>query len=245
MNRLRDDSGSDPVSERGLDILRRTQATPNMPDLRRRVWASLQQQAAPRVSAGLLRHGLKGLVLGISVLTVAATAGAAIGGRWISSVTAPAETPAFAPRPRAPHVRVAAPRKLAVAPEALLNEPAAEPVATAPADTGLRATHRPIARRTAPPAVVTPPPRTEVLDALIALRRDHDPARAAGLLDQYLAGSRRGALREEALALAIEAADAGHDPAGARRFARTYELEYPGGRFGQFARNHLTAEAPQ
>jgi hypothetical protein len=80
--------------------------------------------------------------------------------------------------------------------------------------------------------------RTEVLDALVALRRDHDPVRAGALLDKYLASHGRGALREEALALAIEAADVRGDRLLGQRLARTYEAEYPQGRFRQFAHSH-------
>ena len=81
--------------------------------------------------------------------------------------------------------------------------------------------------------------RTQVLDAMIALRRDHDPERAQALLDPYLQRSRQGALREEALVLAIEAADARSDRARAARLARVYQDEYPGGRFATFVRSHI------
>jgi hypothetical protein len=78
-----------------------------------------------------------------------------------------------------------------------------------------------------------------VFDALVALRRDHDAAQATRLLDAYLAENRHGGLREEALALAIEAGDAEHDAARARLFAGAYLHEFPGGRFTPFARRHL------
>jgi hypothetical protein len=96
-------------------------------------------------------------------------------------------------------------------------------------------------------AVASPMPslsmtaRSLVLDAMIALRTDGDPARAAVLLNRYLAthpSGNQGTLREEALVLSIEAADARADRAAARDFARVYQSEYPGGRFGAFARTH-------
>ena len=74
---------------------------------------------------------------------------------------------------------------------------------------------------------------------MIALRRDHDADRAGQLLDRYLAARPHGALREEALALAIEAADARGDRAGVSNWARTYQTDYPTGRFAGFARSHL------
>lgn len=84
--------------------------------------------------------------------------------------------------------------------------------------------------------------RTQVLDAMVALRRDHDGARAGLLLDAYLKEHPRGVLREEALVLAVEAADARGDGATARRLARTYQDTYPGGRFSAFARDRAAAE---
>jgi hypothetical protein len=81
--------------------------------------------------------------------------------------------------------------------------------------------------------------RTEVLDALVALRREHDAVRAGALLTRYLAAHPNGALREEALALAIEAADARGDKLGARQLAQTYQGEFPAGRFLAFARSHI------
>jgi hypothetical protein len=80
--------------------------------------------------------------------------------------------------------------------------------------------------------------RTEVLDAMIALRRNHDPERAAVLLEKYLSAHPRGALHEEALALAIEAADARADRASAQSLARLYQARYPRGRFLSFAQSH-------
>ena len=86
--------------------------------------------------------------------------------------------------------------------------------------------------------------RTQVLDALVALRRDRDGVRAGMLLDEYLSGFPRGVLREEALVLAIEAAAARGDGAAARRLASSYQAAYPGGRFSAFAGRHAGAGQP-
>jgi hypothetical protein len=86
--------------------------------------------------------------------------------------------------------------------------------------------------------------RTEVLDAMVALRRDHDAVRAGALLDDYLTAHPRGVLREEALVLAVEAADARGDAGTARRLARAYQAAFPGGRFTPFARDRADAERP-
>ena len=77
-----------------------------------------------------------------------------------------------------------------------------------------------------------------MLDALVALRREHDPVRAGTLLARYLSAHPRGALREEALVLAIEAADARGDRAGGVQLAQAYQAEFPAGRFLPFARSH-------
>jgi hypothetical protein len=245
MNRLLDESGADPVSERGREILRGAAASPSTLDLKRRVWASLQRTPAVS-SAGARRPGLKASVLALGVIAIAATAGATIGRRWIASATGPTIAPAsphVAPEPA--HPRSAPPlRPAAAAPiqSAIAPVPAAPP--SVPAEpVARRAPRASIAHVAPPPPAVAPPARTEVLDALIALRREHDAVRAGALLDHYLGANRRAPLREEALVLAIEAADARHDQAGARRFARAYEGEFPGGRFAKFARDHLISSA--
>ena len=104
--------------------------------------------------------------------------------------------------------------------------------------------------RSAPKKLASLPPsaasvareRTEVLDALVALRREHDPVRAGTLLARYLSAHPRGALREEALVLAIEAADARGDRTGGEQLAQAYQTEFPAGRFLPFARSHTDGQ---
>ena len=67
-----------------------------------------------------------------------------------------------------------------------------------------------------------------------ALRLDHDPVRARGLLAKYLERHPNGALAEEALALTIEAAVAHHDGDAAALGAR-YLRRYPAGPFRALA----------
>jgi hypothetical protein len=251
MDRLRDEAGWDAVSERGIELLRRVPASPSRPDLRRRVWAGLQEIF---VSAAVAPHHarLKALALGIVVVASAASAGAAIGGRWIAPRIDRAVAPLAAARTDVqPHRHRTAIRRIADAWEPaeaaapVAAEPtAAEPVMAAPgADLRAPSQLAQLARPARHGAVQAPEGRTEVLDALVALRRDHDAERAAGLLDRYLVANRHGALREEALVLAIEAADTRGDGVGARRMARLYLFEFPTGRFGQFAGQHLSPPA--
>ena len=73
-----------------------------------------------------------------------------------------------------------------------------------------------------------------VLAGMRALRVDHDPVRARGLLSRYLDRRPYGALAEEALALTIEAAVAHHDADAAALGAR-YLRRYPAGPFRALA----------
>jgi hypothetical protein len=69
-----------------------------------------------------------------------------------------------------------------------------------------------------------------VLAGMRALRVDHDPVRARGLLARYLERRPSGALAEEALALTIEAALA-HQDDDAPALGALYLRRYPGGPF--------------
>jgi hypothetical protein len=75
---------------------------------------------------------------------------------------------------------------------------------------------------------------SQVLEAVRALRKRGDAAHAQVLLDQYLTTHPGGALTEDALALAIEAASARHDPRAAD-YARRYLARFPNGRFRAIA----------
>jgi hypothetical protein len=73
-----------------------------------------------------------------------------------------------------------------------------------------------------------------VLAGMRALRVDHDPVRARGLLARYLERHPNGALAEEALALTIEAAMA-HRDGDAPALGVRYLRRYPGGPFRELA----------
>jgi hypothetical protein len=68
-----------------------------------------------------------------------------------------------------------------------------------------------------------------------ALRSDHDPRRALGLLDEYLRRYPDGQLSAEALALSIEAAASLGDRRAGALGAR-YLARYPDGRYREAAR---------
>lgn len=75
---------------------------------------------------------------------------------------------------------------------------------------------------------------SRVVDAVRALRQEHDPLAAHRLLSEYLQVYPHGALSEEATALSVEAAEESGDP-NAPAFAVRYLQEYPRGRFRRAA----------
>jgi outer membrane protein assembly factor BamD (BamD/ComL family) len=80
-----------------------------------------------------------------------------------------------------------------------------------------------------------------VVDAVRALRRDHDPRRAGSLAQEVLQRYPHGAQVEEAMAIAMEAAFADGDATGARHWAERYLGTFGTGRFADRARQVLAA----
>ena len=220
MNRLREESGLDPISEKGIEMLRSVRPTASSPLLKRRVWAALQEStiALPaRQRSSMLRV----VVVGVGLVAFTATAAATIGGRRIvariEKFLGPRIDVGVCAAPRAERtkpVRVVA--EAAKAPEEMLPESAAPEVSVEADSHALVAGSPPVppARgavrpsRTVPLAAETTRERAQVWEALVALRRDHDPNHAAALLNHELEANPHGVLRQEALVLAIEAADA-------------------------------------
>lgn len=176
---------------------------------------------------GARRLGLRPAWLGAGVLLLAASAAAAAGYGWLDSASPERVAPPVAPvvPPRAPVV--VAPRAPAPLPVAEVTPP------PAPETLPEKASEAPASK---PRAGEDP---TQVAEAVRALRKQGDPARAQALLDQYLRGNPRGALAEDALALSIEAAAARKDPRAAE-YARRYLARYPNGRFRAAAERALS-----
>ena len=253
MNRLREESGLDPISERGIGMLRSVRPTASSPLLKRRVWAALQEStiASPaRQRSSLLRVA----VVGVGLVAFTATAAATIGGRRIAARIEKFWGPlssvgvgATAPRAeRTKPVRIVAEADsapdVATVPEVAAIEapvkadsrmPLSGSLASSPAHSAPRSS------RAVPLAAETTRERAQVWEALVALRRDHDPNHAAALLNHELEANPHGVLRQEAFVLAIEAADVRGDRRGAETFARAYQREFPSGRFKQLAQRYL------
>jgi outer membrane protein assembly factor BamD (BamD/ComL family) len=81
------------------------------------------------------------------------------------------------------------------------------------------------------------------MDAVKALRQDHDPAEARRLLREYLRLYPHGSLAEEARALSFEAARAAHSP-DAVTLANDYLTLYPQGRFRKAAEKTALSATP-
>jgi hypothetical protein len=186
---------------------------------------------------------LRGPALIVALLFIGtATAGAAVGYDWggSSAEQERAADPAATLDTNAPARPITATRATVdppKPPEAKPEPEAARPMAVdSPArraeERSSKAARTAVARSSSAAEKALPPGEdpAPVLEAIRALRRSGDPARAQKLLDEYLASNPRGALSEDALGLAIEAAAARHDPRAAD-YARRYLARFPNGRF--------------
>lgn len=104
----------------------------------------------------------------------------------------------------------------------------------------LRATNA--APKSAPAEVVQPDGESALMvEAVRALRRDRDPARALSLAETAMDRYPRGAQAEEAMALGMEAASATGDDATAHRLAERYLTSFRGGHFADRAQQIVSA----
>ncbi|HVV51755.1 MAG TPA: hypothetical protein VHO06_18955 [Polyangia bacterium] len=166
----------------------------------------------------LLRPAFTLAVLLLAGIATAATAAPRLRLLHWGWLSAQKTAPPVQPQP-SPLIRTAAPSW-------------AEPPAEAPPPDPRPPASRPHARagaRESPARVVA---------AVRALRSEDDPARAQRLALEYLRVYPRGALAEEALAIAIDAGARCQDPQIGRLAAR-YLRSYPNGRFRQVAQEAL------
>jgi hypothetical protein len=169
---------------------------------------------------------------------------ATMAGRLIVERRAPIAAPAPSRTPArvAAQPAVAAPIVVPVAPP-----PPSVNVPSVAVPARVRVTRAPRVEAAAPPRQPpsAPPGKSDgaalLSDALVALRRDHDLARAARRADTYLARHGDGDLVEEALAIAVEAAAARGDVAAAAAYADRYLTLFPDGRFAGWMRRYTPA----
>lgn len=200
-----------------------------------------KQSLGVKLAATHQQRGLRLLrpIVGVALLFAGTAAAATLGERiWSESVEQAEQAP--------PEVAVA--RSVAPSKPARGTRPAPAPLPTAPAELApVPAAPSPKRAGTAPQRQATAPQKRlgrtsedprPVADALRALRKERDPARAQSLLNEYMRSNPHGALSEEALALSIEAAHARKDPA-AKAHARRYLARYPRGRHRRLAERAL------
>lgn len=230
MQRLRDASARSGSPEAELaQAIAAMPAVTATPARQQRILAAVTARGRWRrwSAAALLRPAIAGTLL---LVAGASGAAATVGHAWVThtwqELTGRRVAPVSAPV-RPPAIVVAPP----------VAEPALSvrlPVEPAPP------VHAPAVRAPAHPRLARGEDPTPLVEAVRALRSEHDARRAARLLDAYLRSYPRGALAEEALALQIEAAATLKSPRAAE-FARQYLRLYPGGRFQPAARQALDA----
>jgi len=214
--------------------------------MKRRVWARLAEArstgAAARPVGNFVVWRRSAVVTLVLVLSTA-TAGAVIGRRVMSHRFTSSVSREHAALEAQPGTHQRAQRQPAVIDDLPLpseDEPPAE--VAGPIETRHRAgvhsphgTDRSALERSVSRSVVDEQAAHQLLvDAMLALRRARDFPRAGDLLEQYLTKYPRGALREEAIALAVEAAAARTDFARRDYWASVYLKDYPTGRFRGF-----------
>jgi len=191
---------------------------------------SMQSRISRALAAGGgRRRSLRPALLGVAGLLLAATAAAASYSMWAPGVAKTAAPSLLVPSESTASHAVPAPAPVAEPEREPEPEPAAADAAPAPAPSVKRLLEKP--RPGEDPS--------QVAEAVRALRKQGDSARAQALLDQYLKSNPRGALAEDALALSIEAAAARKDPRAAD-YARRYLARYPNGRFRSVAERALS-----
>jgi hypothetical protein len=237
MRRLRDQvDAADPIVARAAKMLGAAEPFVASDATRRRILASVVRETPPR------RQGWKWIaspaIIG-AVLLGTTIAGATLERAWITqtyrSLVALASITGTRPASE-PETQPALSRKAPGGPES--------PAAGTPVESLPRAPQAFSATPGAPVASSSGDGATLVLSAIGVLRREHDPARAGRMLSEYLRKHPRGALREEAMALSIEAAMARDDARASQQLAARYERAYPKGRFLSISRAALGQPSP-
>jgi hypothetical protein len=224
MKRLKDEASADVSVQQAVVLLSAVTLPRDSQARRSRIYRAITgEPRTPRLR--WWRH----LVVAAAVFALTALASAAM------LRARQRRAPGTAPAPSG----TIAPRRLAVT--STVQQPEAKPTALCAPPHGAtrhRAISAPSKDSSAPtsPAPVEAAPASDLRESMLvrlavtALRQDHDPDRAGDLLEAYRRDFPAGALAEEALALAIEAAIARSNP-DALRLADEYLSRFPAGRF--------------
>jgi hypothetical protein len=236
MERLRDQASSDdPTVARAASLLA---AMPPLDPTNLRMRApSLERAGRPPVRR-------LGLALAVALLLASLAAAGATTlrrvGFWARTggvLGAPASVaPSSGVRSRPSRVTDTAPQPSSAGADPLQLAPAQVPAVPQELAGATPESSRPVAQNAGPSE------STLIVDAVRALRREGDPARAQALAEEALRRYPRGAQVEEASALVFEAALALGDQVGARRAAQRYLTSFPRGRFADRARRALGNE---
>jgi hypothetical protein len=250
MKRLRDEPAADPTCARGRRLLCSGSPSPRRPspEMKRRVWARLVEARTTTASARTTTRAVvtrRSAILMLLLVLSTATAGAVIGQRVMSRghtslanndhlavVARPAGHQRSHTQPQAVDDVLFPPTNNLSADVAVPIEPHRRVAVHSSRGTDRSAPDKSVAR-----SVVDQKEQAGhqlVVDAMLALRRTQDFRRAGALLEDYLTKYPRGALREEAIALAVEAAAARADLARSDYWASLYLKSYPAGRFRGF-----------
>jgi hypothetical protein len=217
----------DDAEARLIDLLRAADAT-TLPESQKQM--SLAAILNPPRERSPRRPRLRRPAMALSVALLAgASAVAAVGAHLLvrspAVVVAPAVPPAGKP--------TAAPIRIDSAPAS--TEPAVSPMPpTMPSAPGAPRVRWSAGAR----ARSEGENPSAVMDAVKALRQDHDPVEASRLLREYLRKYPRGSLSEEARALSVEAAVARNGP-DVSSLSKEYLRLYPNGRFRKAAQHAL------
>jgi hypothetical protein len=228
----------DPSAQWARTLLAEAEPYEEVPGRRERVWTNLQSRRLDSLSRrrGPLRWRLAFAALVLT--TSAAFASAAMVGwpAWLARAIGPASSvPTVETRSR---IRSTTDRTMpptVAPPNAEPPAPPAPAVVAAPS-VGYPTPQPAHARRQAAANTAATEDTGPLLQAMRALRIEHNPVRARQLLTDYLGQHPRGFLAEEALVMLVEAAAAHHDSDASALVARYHRL-YPEGAFrGQVER---------
>ncbi len=241
MKRLLADERLQGDDEQLADLLRTAAPFEIDPFRKRRILVRIERGSATRRWGFWLRPAV-----GLSLL-ISGSAAAAIGHHYAPPGTGffgLSRPSAAAAQPRHAASGSAAPRAATVPEISAPNDvPAAPPPSAAPITAAAPITSTASSAASAPHAGARARPESSedasrVVEAIQALRAGRDPARAQGLLDDYLKTHPHGVLSGDALALSIEAASAQSDPKAAD-YARRYLALYPKGKYRDLAKRAL------